>query len=159
MKGLIIFDSSHGNTRKVAEMISKALKDSEIETDVFYVKKAKKLEANDYDFLVLGSPTRFGTMSFTMKRFLCQFKGKDWRDKPFTAFDTEMAENIEKQEGSAAEKIAVKLTEHNMKQIRPVLKTEVSGMTGPLADGTLKKVTEYTTDLACACLGDRAKKH
>jgi multimeric flavodoxin WrbA len=34
------------------------------------VKDVKKLSAEDYDFLVLGSPTKFGTMSFAVRRFL-----------------------------------------------------------------------------------------
>ena len=46
------------------------LKESEIESDLFYLKEVKKLNAKDYDFLVLGSPTKFGTMSFAMKSFL-----------------------------------------------------------------------------------------
>jgi hypothetical protein len=45
------------------------LKDSVIKVDVFYVKDLKKLIAKEYNFLVLGSPTRFGTMSFSVKGF------------------------------------------------------------------------------------------
>jgi hypothetical protein len=63
---------------------------------------------------VLGSPTKFGTMSFTVKSFLGKIKSEEWMNKPFVAFDTENPENIEQaraqnKEWSGAEKIAEKL--------------------------------------------------
>jgi multimeric flavodoxin WrbA len=91
------------------------------------VKDVKKLSAKDYDFLVLGSPTKFGTMSFTLKGFLGKVKDKEWMNKAFAAFDTEDPENIEKKEGSAAEKIAERLREKQMHQLLPVLKAVVLG--------------------------------
>ena len=74
MKGIVVYDTSHGNTKKIAETIAEALKESKMKVDLFYVKDVKKLNGNDYDFLVLGSPTKFGTMSFTFKRFLGKVK-------------------------------------------------------------------------------------
>ncbi|MFC1593175.1 flavodoxin domain-containing protein, partial [Candidatus Omnitrophota bacterium] len=62
MKGIVVYDSSHGNTKKIAKTIAETLKESGLEVDHFYVKDVKKLSARDYDFMVLGSPTRFGTM-------------------------------------------------------------------------------------------------
>ena len=50
MKGIVIFDTSHGNTRTIAEAISETLKESGIEVDTFYVKDVKKLSAKDYNF-------------------------------------------------------------------------------------------------------------
>jgi hypothetical protein len=96
MKGIVIYDTSYGNSRVIAEAISETLKQSGIENDTFYVKSVKKLKANDYDFLVLGSPTKFGTMSFVVKGFLGKVKSEVWTNKPFTAFDTENPENIER---------------------------------------------------------------
>ena len=143
MKGIVIFDTSHGNTRTIAETISETLKKSGIEVDVFYVKDVKKLSAKDYDFLVLGSPTRFGTMSFTVKGFLGKVKREEWMNKPFATFDTENPENIERKEGSAGEKIAEKLREKHMNQLLPVLKAVVLGMKGPLQEGEIERAKEY----------------
>ena len=106
MKGLVIFDTTHGNTRAVAEALSESLRGSGIAVDVLYVKDVKKLNVKEYDFLVLGSPTRFGTMSLAMKGVTGKVKGDDWAGKPFAAFDTQNPPNLEKQEWSAAEKIA-----------------------------------------------------
>ncbi len=147
MKGIVVYDSSHGNTKKIAETIAETLKESGLEIDNFYVKDVKKLSARDYDFIVLGSPTRFGTMSFAVKGFLGKVKSKEWVNKPFAAFDTELRENIEKKEGSAAEKIAEKLREKQMNQMLPVLKAVVSGMKGPLQEGEIERTKEYARKL------------
>jgi menaquinone-dependent protoporphyrinogen IX oxidase len=124
------------------------LKESGIEVDTFYVKDVKKLSANEYDFLVLGSPTKFGTMSFTVKGFLGKVKSKEWKNKPFAAFDTENPENIERKEGSAAEKIAQKLREKQMNQLLPVLKAVVLGWKGPLQEGEIEWAKGYAGRLA-----------
>ena len=156
MKGIVIYDTSYGNTKKVAEAIAETLKESCIAVDSVYVKDMKKLRAKDHDFLVLGSPTRFGTMSFTVKRFLGKVKGKEWMNKPFAAFDTENPENIEKKQGSAAEKIAEKLKEKQMKQLLPVLKALVLGWKGPLQEGEIERAKKYTRELVAKLKMERS---
>jgi menaquinone-dependent protoporphyrinogen IX oxidase len=96
MKGIVVFDTSYGNTKTIAEAISETLKESGIEVDLFNVKDVRKLSAKDYNFLVLGSPTKFGTMSFAIRFFLGKVKSEEWMNKPFAAFDTENPENIER---------------------------------------------------------------
>lgn len=152
MKGTVIFDTSYGNTRKIAETISETLKESGIEADTCYVKDVKKLNGNENDFLVIGSPTKFGTMSLAIKRFLGKVKSQQWMNKPFAAFDTENPENIERsrienKEWSAAEKIAIKLKEKQMKQLLPILKSLVLGMKGPLQEGEIERAKEYAKEL------------
>jgi menaquinone-dependent protoporphyrinogen IX oxidase len=157
VKGIVIFDTSHGNTRTIAEAIAETLKEVGTEVDTFYVKDVKKLSAKDYDFLVLGSPTKWGTMSFTVKGFLGKVKSKEWMNKPFTAFDTENPENIERKEGSAAEKIAEKLREKQMNQLLPVLKSVVLGWKGPLQEGEIERAKEYARKLATELKGEKSK--
>ena len=153
MKGIVVYDTSYGNTKKIAETITETLKESDIEVDLFDVKDVKKLSASGYDFLVLGSPTKFGTMSFTIKFFLGKVKSEEWMNKPFAAFDTENPENIERarlenKEWSAAEKIAEKLREKQMKQVSPVLKAQVLGQKGPLVEGEVERTKDYAKQLA-----------
>jgi flavodoxin len=160
MKGIVIYDTSHGNTKKIAETITETLKASEIEVDLFHVKDAK-LSAKDYNFLVLGSPTKFGTMSFAIKFFLGKVKSEEWVNKPFATFDTENPENVEQsriqnKEWSAAEKIAVKLKEKNMRQLLPVLKALVLGQKGPLVDGEIDRAKSYAMDLATKLKEEKA---
>ena len=154
MKGVVIYDTSTGNTKKIAETIAETLKESGIESDVFYVKDAKKLNGRDYGFLVLGSPTRFGTMSFAVKSFLGKVKSEEWMNKPFAAFDTENPENVEKSRAenknwSAAEKIAEKLKEKRMSQLVPVLKSLVEAkMRGMLLEGEIDRAKDQARQLA-----------
>jgi menaquinone-dependent protoporphyrinogen IX oxidase len=153
MKGIVVYDTSYGNTKKIAETITETLKDSGVEADLFHVKDVKKLSATDYSFLVLGSPTRFGTMSFAIRGFLGKVKSEEWTNKPFAAFDTENPENIErarieKKEWSAAEKIAAKLRDKRMNQLLPVLKATVLGQKGPLVEGEIERTKEYANKLA-----------
>jgi menaquinone-dependent protoporphyrinogen IX oxidase len=153
MKGIVVYDTSYGNTKKIAETIAETLKESGIEADLFYVRDVKKLNAKNYDFFVLGSPTKFGTMSFTTKFFLGKVKSEEWMNKPFAAFDTENPENIERarienKEWSAAEKIAQKLREKKMNQLLPVLKALVIGQKGPLVEGEIEKTKDYARELA-----------
>jgi len=148
MKGIVIYDTSYGNTKRIAETIAETLKESGIEVDLFDVKDVKKLSAKDYNFLVLGSPTKFGTMSFAIRFFLGKVESEEWMNKPFAAFDTENPENVEKKQGSAAEKIAEKLRDKKMSQLLPVLKALVLGMKGPLIDGEIERTKEYAKGLA-----------
>jgi menaquinone-dependent protoporphyrinogen IX oxidase len=153
VKGIVIYDTSHGNTQKIAETITEVLKEAGINTDLFYVKDVKKLNGNDYNFLVLGSPTKFGTMSFAVKSFLGKVKSEEWMNKPFLAFDTENPENIEKSKAenknwSAAEKIAEKLIEKKLNQLLPVLKASVVGWKGPLVEGEIDRTKSYAKELA-----------
>lgn len=148
MKGIVVYDTSYGNTKKIAETIAETLKESGIEVDLFDVKNVKKVNGKDYDFLVLGSPTRFGTMSFAIRGFLGKVKTEEWMNKPFAAFDTENPENMEKKEYSAGEKIAAKLSDKKMNQLLPVLKALVFEMKGPLKEGEIERTKEHARTIA-----------
>ena len=152
MKGIVVYDTSYGNTKKIAETIAETLKESEIEVDLFDVKNVK-ISVKDYDFLVLGSPTKFGTMSLAIRFFLGRVKSDEWMNKPFAAFDTENPENIErerveKKEWSAAEKISEKLRDKKMNQLLPVLKALVLGQKGPLVEGEIDRTRDYAREFA-----------
>ena len=153
MKGIVVYDTSYGNTKKIAEIIAETLKESGMEVDLFYVKDVKKLSAKDYNFFVLGSPTKFATMSFAIKFFLGKVKSEEWMNKPFAAFDTENPENIERarienKEWSAGEKIAERLRDKKMNQLLPVLKAVVFGQKGPLKEGEIERTKDYARELA-----------
>ena len=69
MKGIAIYDS-YGNIKRISETIAETIRESGVEVDLFNVEDVKKLGVKDYNFLVLGSPTKFGTMSFAIRFFL-----------------------------------------------------------------------------------------
>jgi len=153
MKGIIVYDTTYRNTKKIAETIAETLKESGVEADLFHVKDTKKVSAKYYDFLVLGSPTKMGTMSFAVRGFMGRLKSEEWMNKPFVAFDTELLGVIEKKGASAAQKIAEKLREKKMNQVLPVLKTAVHGVKGPLKEGEVERTKEYTSELVAKLKG------
>jgi len=154
MKGVVVYDTTYGNTKKIAEAIAETLKLSEFTVDLYDVKDVKKLDAEDCDLLVLGSPTKIGNMSFAVRRFIGgKIKGAEWKGKPFASFDTELEVAIKKGGGSAAEKIAKKLSEKGLKQVLPVLKTVVVGMRGPLKEGEIERTQEYVKELVAKLKG------
>jgi flavodoxin len=153
MKGVVIYDTTYGNTKKIAEAITETLEESGLEVDIFHVKDIKDL-SRDYDFLMLGSPTKIGTMSWAVRGFIGRkIKGEEWANKPFAAFDTEMESVMKKGGGSAAEKISKKLKDKGLKQLQPELKVMVSRMKGPLKDGEIEKAEEYAKELVSALKG------
>lgn len=118
------------------------------------MKDVKELHARDYDFLVLGSPTRINNMIFTVSRFISgKIKGEEWKDKPFASFDTELPDVIQKGGASAAEKIAKKLSEKGLKQVLPALKTAVLEIKGPLKEGEIENTRKYAEELASKLKG------
>lgn len=149
MKGIVIYDTSYGNTKTIAETIAETLKEYGFEVHLSHVKNVREIHAKHYDFLVLGSPTKIFNMTFTVRRFINgKIKEEEWKDKPFAAFDTELQGVIEKSGASAAEKIAKKLSEKGLKQVLPVLKTAVVGMKGPLKEGEIENTKNYAKELA-----------
>ena len=148
MKGMVVFDTSYGNTKAIAQAISETLRESGIDVDALAVKEVKKISAKEHDFLVVGSPTRFGTMSFAIKGFLRKVKSEEWANKSFATFDTENSENIEKKQGSAGEKIAAALRDKKMNQLLPALKAVVYDMKGPLKEGEIDRAKEYARSFA-----------
>lgn len=153
MKGIVIYDTTYGNTQKIAKIITETLKESGLDADLFHVKDVKDLNGKDYDFLVMGSPTKMGTMSFAVRFFFGKVKNEEWMNKPFATFDTENPENaekalIEKKEWSAAEKIAERLRDKQMNQLLPVLKAFVLGQKGPLVEGEIERAKDYAKELA-----------
>jgi len=148
VKGIVVYDTTHGNTRSVAEALASTLREAGIEVDACHVKDVRRLNGSEYDLLVLGSPTRFGTMSLAVKFFLGKVKSDEWAGKPFAAFDTENPENMQKSEYSAGEKIAAKLRDKKLNQLAPVLKAAVHEMKGPLLEGELERTKAYAKELA-----------
>ncbi|MDD4900092.1 MAG: flavodoxin family protein [Candidatus Omnitrophica bacterium] len=76
---IVIYYSRSGNTRKMGELIFKGLKDEKIAAVLKDVKDVKVDELLQYDAIIIGSPTYYGTMSAEIKRLLddsVKFHGK-----------------------------------------------------------------------------------
>ena len=151
---IVIYDTSYGNTETIAGAIAETLKESGFDVHLSHAKDVKELSARGIDFLVLGSPTRMGNMSFRLRHFIDgKIKGEEWEGKPFASFDTELQVAIENDGAGAAEKIAKKLSDKGLKQIPPVMKASVLGMKGPLKEGEIENTRKHAREWASELKG------
>jgi len=78
-KVLVIYYSRSGNTKKMAELISEGVRGEGLEVTVKDVKGVDADELLEYDGLVVGSPTYYGSMSAEIKKLFddtVKFHGK-----------------------------------------------------------------------------------
>ncbi len=78
-RALVGFYSRTGNTRKMAERIAAVLEKEGIEVVLKKVQETTPRELLDFDALIFGSPTYYGTMCWELKKLLdesVKFHGK-----------------------------------------------------------------------------------
>ena len=76
---IVIYYSRSGNTKKMAELVIEGLKNEKIEAVLKEVKDANVDDLLQYDAIIIGSPTYYGTMSAEIKKLLddsVKFHGK-----------------------------------------------------------------------------------
>lgn len=79
MKVLIIYYSRGGTTKKMAELIAEEIKKKDIEVKLLSVDLVSTKEMLQYDGLIIGSPTYYGSMAAEIKRLIddsVSFHGK-----------------------------------------------------------------------------------
>lgn len=69
-KALITFYSRSGNTEKMADAISQTLKKEGLAVTVKSVDKVKAAELLNFDIILIGSPTYYGSMAKEIKELL-----------------------------------------------------------------------------------------
>ncbi|MFA4842220.1 MAG: NAD(P)H-dependent oxidoreductase [Candidatus Omnitrophota bacterium] len=78
-KILVIYYSQSGNTKKMAELVAEGAEKEGAEVVLKDVNNIKAEELLQYDGIVIGSPTYYGTMSWQLKKLLddsVKFHGK-----------------------------------------------------------------------------------
>ncbi len=70
MKVLIVFDSSTGNTEKMAHAVEEGVKKAGVDPVLKHVDEASVDEVPQYQGLVLGSPVYYGLPSGKIKKFV-----------------------------------------------------------------------------------------
>jgi len=147
MKVLIVFDTKHGNTQKVAELIVDGLNSVEgNETEVANVKDFDLNEDKTYDIIIIGSPNHMGSHTKSIKKFINNFSSTTVKINSFAVFDTYMKGDFEK----AVKKMEKQLTKNfpNSTMALPGLSIKVGGMKGPIVEEDLSKCKEYGIELA-----------
>ena len=136
MEALVLYDSTYGNTKEVAETIAKQLN-----TTAVHVEKVSEKSLKEVDLLIIGSPIIGWRPSEKMAMFLSNLPDLD--GVRAAAFDTRM---VVWYSGDAVNKMAKKLSDANA----VVVGTEkfiVLDKEGPLADGELKKAEKWAKTL------------
>jgi len=78
-KALVIYYSQTGNTQKMAEIITSSIKANGVDCDLKRVEEIGSKDLLDYDAILIGSPTYYGSMAAEIKKLLdssVQFHGK-----------------------------------------------------------------------------------
>lgn len=78
-KVLVCYYSRTGNTEKMAEKIAEVIKKEGLEVDLKKIENTSVDELLNYDSLIMGSPTYYGSMMWKLKKLLdesVKFHGK-----------------------------------------------------------------------------------
>lgn len=144
---LIAFDTKHGNTKKVAEMIADGIKTNDVnEVSIENVKDIDMSKDITYDLIVIGSPNHVGRHTKSVKKFIKSLSNAPLKGKSFVVFDTYMSKDFEK---------TVKKMEKQINGLMPDLtkansglSIKVGGMKGPIIEEDIPKCKEFGIKLA-----------
>jgi NAD(P)H dehydrogenase (quinone) len=67
---LVCYYSKTGNTEKMAQIIAKTLEELDLAVELKRAEDTKAEDFLDYDCLILGSPTYYGSMAWPVKKLL-----------------------------------------------------------------------------------------
>jgi len=99
-------------TEKVAGIVRDGLKEKGNQVDVFKVQDSASLKLEDYDRLIVGSPTMAWKPTEDTRKFLDGLQGKNFAGKSAVSFDTQMKSAIS---GNANKMMTDKLTKAGFK--------------------------------------------
>jgi len=140
MKALVVYDSVHGNTEKVAQAIGAAIPGTVLVSRVGLVS-ARDLDA--LDLLVIGSPTVGGRPTASIQAFVNGLPESTASRVRLAAFDTRITLKFARVFGYAAPRVAEALARKCSGGPVPAEGFIVRGRSGPLADGELERAAEW----------------
>jgi NAD(P)H dehydrogenase (quinone) len=79
MKVVVIYYSKTQTTKKMAQIIHEELKNKNLEADIFSVSEMQPKQLLNYDGIVIGSPTYYGSLAAEIKKLFDEtvvFHGK-----------------------------------------------------------------------------------
>lgn len=144
MKAMVVYDSIHGNTEKIARAIGAAIPG---ETEVIRSNEADPKRFTGADLLIIGSPTYGGRPTETMLALLGKTSGADVKGVKVATFDTRLGGRFVKLFGFAAEKIGTDLSGKGASVVGSPEGFIVKGREGPLIDGELDRAAAWARSL------------
>ncbi|MDD5605694.1 MAG: flavodoxin family protein [Dehalococcoidales bacterium] len=154
MKALVVYDSVYGNTEKIAEAIGKGLLDF-VQVKVFKVNEVDPQYLNEYDLVIVGSPTQGGRPIPSIQTFLANIPSSGLKGVKVTSFDTGIPKEgkgwllklVSKILGYAAPRIAKDLEAKSGNLIADPEGFFVDDKEGPLVKGEEARATEWAKAL------------
>jgi flavodoxin len=134
MKTLIVYDSNFGNTKIVAEEISKIIGGNLISVEDF-----KNTDLAGIELLIVGSPINSWKPTPAIIDFLKTLNSGELHGLMVSSFDT----RTKLFSGDAKNKIAEELNAKGAELINSPGSFYVKGTKGPLAEGELEKAVEW----------------
>jgi flavodoxin I len=144
MKTVIVFDSVHGNTEKIARAIAGALSG---ETKVIRASEWNVEQLTGADMLIVGSPTYGGRATETMQRLLAGLSSSAVKGVKVATFDTRLTSRFVRIFGFAAERIAEDLRGKGANVVSTPEGFFVKGREGPLKDGEEARAAGWARQL------------
>jgi flavodoxin len=136
-------------TAKVAGFITDGMKEEGIEVTSVPVQDAKHVKVEEYDCLILGSPTMAWRPTKDVKDYLGSLSGKKFSGKMAASFDTQLKSAMS---GNANKALEEGLTELGYTIACPHLQAYVHGKKDAYTflDGEEEKAKKWGKDLAAA---------
>ena len=152
-KGIVIYDSSFGNTERIARALALGLGDKGAKIDCLKIDKVDVEKLTEYAFIAIGGPTHIISASKPMKEFLERMKTVDLRGLKGFSFDTRNESRMNSRmwlifENSAARVIEGALRGVKVDIVRPRRSAIVEGREGPLHEGMEETFRQIGIEIA-----------
>jgi flavodoxin len=146
MRALIVYDSVHGNTQKVAQAIGDAPGG---EVSVRHVSEVSVADVEAVDLLIVGSPTHGGWFTEAIRDWLDQLPAADLQGIPAAVFDTRTPPTfLSRIFGFAAPRMAKRLEKEGVTLLVAPAGFIVEGIKGPLEEGELERAANWAQQIA-----------
>lgn len=151
MKCLVLYDSTYGNTSKVAEAIA-----SSLDTTSKHIDETNAEQIKAAELLIIGSPTQGGRPTVDLQEFLNKLPDDVLSGKPAAAFDTRFAIDdhgpglklVMKTVGFAAPKLSKDLEKRGCRIIIPAEGFIVNDTQGPLHRDELTRAAQWAKEIS-----------
>jgi len=143
MKTLIVYDSVHGNTEKIARAIGDAITG---EVEVHHAGEVNISELDTFDLIIVGSPTHGGRPTPAVRGFLNEASAPALKSTSVAAFDTRLPAKWVKIFGYAAGRIGDSLKRKGGNLAVPPEPFFVEGTEDPLKEGELERAAEWAEE-------------
>ncbi len=140
MKSLVIYDSIFGNTEKIARAIAGA-----IDAEIMNVNKPKKIDFDNFDLVIIGSPTHGGRPTEEVQKYIDSKVKID--GKKFATFDTRSDMKWVKIFGFASDHMAARLKAKGGQFLSESVGFHVSKKQGPLIDSEINRAESWARRL------------